>query len=702
MIKTLDRSIKTGRVKFKVPRSVQDTIPIRRIWPDGIFQTGISYSKSWQFTDINYNIASEEDKKSMFWSYSDLLNALDSGISVKLTINNRRMDRAAYEKQLFLKFKEDGLNEYRQEYNDMLRAKIADSNNGIVQERYITTSAVKRNIQEARIYFARLGTEIITHFGQLSSKAVALDANERLEILRDFYKAGEPAAFPFDLGASMKQGRNFKDWISPTAIQFKDDFFEMDGHFGRVLYLQNYASYIKDEMIADLCSISAGMMLSIDILPVPTGEAVREIQSRLLGVETNVANWQRKQNANNNFSATIPYDLEQQRAETKEMLDDLTSRDQRLMFGLITVVLTADSKSQLDTDTESVLSAAGKDLCQMAALRYQQCDGLATVLPIGVRRIEALRTMNTESVAVMTPFHAQEIMQPGGIYYGQNIISKNMIVAGRQFLQNGNSYRLGVSGSGKSFSVKEEIAALVLGTDDDVLILDVEGEFTPFVRALGGEAIPCASTSPVRINAMDMDKDYGDERTPLAEKSAFILSMFEQVMGAEGVTAKEKSALDRCTAFACQDYIKRGFTGAPPTLKDLYRALLEQPEPEAQGLALAGELFISGTLNIFAEETNVNTNARLMSFDIRELGEQLMPVGMQVLLSYFLNRVTRNWREGRRTWIFADEFWLAMQHKYSSEFFYRLWKRVRKYNGFMCGMTQNVEVRPDRALCKAA
>ena len=111
------------------------------------------------------------------------------------------------------------------------------------------------------------------------------------------------------------------------------------------------------------------LMLSIDILPVPTDEAVREIQNKLLGVETNAANWQRKQNAANNFSAVLPYDMEQQRKETKEMLDDLTNRDQRMMFGLVTMVHLADTKEQLDSDTETILTTARKHLCQMSVLR---------------------------------------------------------------------------------------------------------------------------------------------------------------------------------------------------------------------------------------------------------------------------------------------------------------------------------------------
>ena len=387
----------------------------------------------------------------------------------------------------------------------------------------------------------------------------------------------------------------------------------------------------------------------------------------------------------------MPYDMELQRKETKEMLDDLTTRDQRMMFGLLTMVHMADTKEQLDSDTDTLLSIARKHLCQLSVLKWQQVDGLNTVLPYGLRKINALRTLTTESTAVLIPFHTQEIMQPGGIYYGQNAVSKNMLVADRRKLLNGNSFRLGVSGSGKSFSAKEEIVDLALSTDDDILILDPESEFASLVESLNGEVIRISATSDTHLNALDMDAAYGDDKNPLIEKSEFILSLFEQLVGAGNLSAKEKSILDRCTADVYRDYIRNGYKGDMPTLKDLYRQLMLQPEEEARGLALSSELFINGSLNTFAQNTNVNTKSRIIDYDIRELGEQLMPLGMLVTLDSIFNRVIQNWKEGKTTWIFADEFYLLFRYKYSSDFFYRLYKRIRKYNGFVTALTQNVE-----------
>lgn len=658
MIKTLVRAQKAERERFTVPHSVQDAIPIRRVWPDGIFQAGKQFSKTFSFTDINYSIAGKDEKTSMFLDYSELLNALDSGASAKITIHNRRLDKAEFERALLLPMKEDGLDGYRREYNEMLLSKVTGTNNSVVQERYFTVSVGKKNVDEARTWFSRVGTDLLTHLSRLSSVGRELDLPARLQIFRDFFREGEPAP-PFDWSSQVRRGHSFKDWFCPDAMEFESDCFRIDGRWGRVLYLRDYASYLKDSMIAELCGLNRSLMLSIDILPVPTDEAVREIQNRMLGIETNAANWQRRQNDTNNFSAVLPYDMEQQRRETREMLEDLTNRDQRMMFGLVTLVHLAESKEQLDSDTESIVSTARRHLCQMSTLRWQQKDGLDTVLPYGLRRIQALRTLTTESTAVLIPFRAQEILQEGGIYYGQNAVSKNMIVADRRKLLNGNSFRLGVSGSGKSFSAKEEIVSIALATGDDILILDPESEFGTLTESLGGEVIRISASSDTHLNAMDMDGAYGDERNPLIEKSEFILSLFEQLIGAGGVSAKEKSILDRCTYDVYREYQANRFQGEPPTLRELYHALLSQPEPEARGLALSSELFITGSLNTFAQHTNVNTKARILCYDIRELGEQLMPIGMLVTLDAIFNRVIQNWKLGKTTWIFCDEFYRA-------------------------------------------
>ena len=691
MIKTLQNTLKQDTENLSVPQSVQDTIPIRRLWPDGLFQFGGKFSKTIRFSDINYAIASKEDKTSMFLGYSELLNALDTGSTTKITINNKRLNRQNFEETILLPPRGDFLDGYRAEYNAMLTDKVTDSSNSVVQERYITLSVHRKSAEEARSFFDRTMHDVTAHLHRLDSHCEELDAVERLRVLHDFYRPGEENGFRIDLRDCMRKGHSFKDAVCPDSLEFKKDHFIMGNKYGRVLFLKEYASYIKDSMINELTALDRNLMLSIDIIPVPTDEAVRELQSRLLGVETNVTNWQRRQNSNNNFSAVVPYDLEQQRKETREMLDDLTTRDQRMLFAVVTLVHLADSKEELDSDTETLRSTARKHLCQLSTLNWQQADGLVTALPLGLRRIDALRTLTTEALAVLMPFKAQEIRHQGGVYYGQNTISKNLILANRKELLNGNGFVLGVSGSGKSFTAKREMVGLALSTEDDIIVIDPESEYRPLMEGLGGEVINISATSSNHINAMDMEQGYGDGDDPVVLKSEFILSLCEQLMGAGKLSAKEKSIIDRCTALCYHTYIQNGCEGTVPTLRDFHAELLRQPETEATDVALAIELFTKGSLNTFAKPTNVDTNSRILCYDIRDLGKQLLPVGMLVVLDSVFNRIVRNRKLGRNTWVYIDEIYLLFQHEYSANFLFTLWKRVRKYGACCTGLTQNVD-----------
>ena len=689
MIKTLNQILKSEKEPFKVPSSVQDTIPIKKIWKDGTFQVGNKFSRTFRFTDVNYSVAARDDQLAMFLAYCELLNALEIGATTKITINNRRMTKSSFARNL-IPHADDGLDEYRDEYNSMIMD-AAIRGNGILQEKYITVSVIKKSYEEAKTFFSRVYTELASRFAGLSSKLYEIDVVDRMRVFHDFFRIGREESYHFYLKDLMKCGHSFTDTICPDSMTVKSDHIRIGKKYARVLYLQEFPSFLKDSMVSELCDINRNLMLSIDIIPIPTDEAVKEVERKLLGTETEITNWQRKQNKNNNFSAVVPYDLEQQRKESKEFLDDLTSRDQRMMFVTVTLVHVADSKKQLDTDTEALLSVARKHICQFQTLKYQQLDGLNTALPYGLRKINALRTLTTESAAVFMPFQAQEINHPEGIYCGQNAISKNLLFVNRSSLLNGNGFVLGVSGSGKSFFAKDEIIQLVLRNQGDVIIIDPEREYDRLVRALGGEVINVAADSKNHINAMDMESEYADSENPVLLKSEFILSLCEQLVGSGKLSAKEKSLIDRCTQIVYRSFIKRGCTGKVPTLKDFHKELLKQPEPEAKDVALAIELFTDGSLDTFAKPTNVNTESSLICYDIRDLGKALKTVGMLVVLDSIYNRIVRNKKKGRPTYVFIDEIYLLFANEYSSNFLFEQWKRARKHNACYTGISQNIE-----------
>jgi len=702
VLKTLNIWFKENKERFKVPKGVQDVLPVHAIYEDGIFLlskgnlfvAGSKYSKTFKFTDINYAVASREDKESMFLDYSELLNSLDSGATAKLTITARRLSKADYEANILIPLAGDGLDKYRKELNAMLLKKVTESN-AIVLDKMVTITVVKKNIEEARAYFARVGADLASHFSQLGSKCAELDINERLKIFHDFYRPGEESSFHFDLGAAMRRGHSFKDYLCPDSMEFDKGFFKVGERFGRTLFLKEYASFIKDTFVMELTELNQNMTLSIDIRPVTMEEAVREVERRVLGIETNITNWQRRQNSNNNFSAIIPYDLEQQRKESREFLDDITSRDQRMIFATVTIVHTAATKEQLDADTDSLLSTARKHLCQIAPLTFQQLDGLNTVLPFGHTKIMAVRTLTTESLAVLMPFKVQEVMDRGGIYFGQNAISHNLIMCPKEYLLNYSAFRLGVPGSGKSFGAKMELVMIALMfPEDDILVCDPENEYSALIKALCGEVIRIAPGSDDHINAMDMVEGYGEGSDPVIDKSEFVCSLFEQ-LDKNGLAPEEKSIIDRCVRNIYEQYQSGGKL---PTLVVLREDLLLQPEPEAQRLALKMELFTNGSLNAFAHKTNVDVRNRIIDYNIMDLGTQLKTMGLLVITDSFINRVTDNWRRGKRTHVIIDEFHVVFENEYSGTFFNSAWRRFRKRNGYPTGITQNVEYLLDSVL----
>ena len=678
--------------KKRIPRSVQKSIPIDKIYKDGIFQVDNIFSKTWQFSDINYEVASAADQEEMFLAHSAILNGLPTDAIAKISIYNRRLKNDIFGK-IAAPVSNEKYAEYTKELAELLSDKMAESNN-IVHEKYITISVEKKNINEARTYFSRVGADLTADYAKIGSQITELGYKERLRIFYEFFREDE-GSFDFDLKGAMARGRHFKDAICPNSIEFKKDCIEFDDKFARVLFLKEYPTFLKDDLLSQLTNFSQSMMVSIDIQPIPTDEAVKDIQKKLLAVETDITKWQQKQNMNNNFSATIPYELEQMRNEVKEFMDDLTARDQRMMFVTVTLVHTANTIEQLNSDTASLKAIGSKSLCNFSTLTFQQEDGFNSALPYGCLDIDATRTLTTESTADLMPYKTQEIIDDVGLYYGINAVSHNLLMCNRKLLLNGNGFIIGVSGSGKSFASKMEIAMSALFTDDDIIVVDPEREYAPLISNLGGEVIKLSASSENHINAMDISKDIGSDDSPVSIKSEFLISLFDQLLKSGdarfggGVAAKDRSIIDRCTIKVYGSYFA-GKSDVMPTLADFREELLKQPEQEAHDLALSLELFVTGSLDAFSHQSNVNVDNRIACYDILELGDQMKSIGLLIMLDNIMNRVMANRKRGKYTRVYVDEAHLFFKNPYSAEFLLKAWKRFRKYGGLLTGITQNI------------
>lgn len=695
-MKSLIARNRAEKEKYRIPRRVQDTIPVQAVFPDGMFLVGKDrYSKTFRFQDINYAVASLEDKKSMFMDYSALLNSLDSASTVKITIHNRKMSQTDLHKDMLIPYADDGFDHYRDEYNNMLKSKVSDAS-AYCQDKLITVTVSRRTPEDARAYFARVGAELNSQFNRLGSRCEPLEAEQRLSIFREILREEESGLYQFSLKESLGRGHNPVDSICPSSMTIKLNHFMLDGKYGRVLFLRDYASYLKDTFVTDLTALNREVLMSVDILPVPMDEAIKEVDKNTMRTDTKVNSWQKNQNKQQNYTAVLPIHLEQQRQENKEFMTDLTSRNQRMMLCTVTLVHFADSLEQLDTDTDAIRSIADQALCQFSTLWFQQSDGLKTVLPYGCRKIFALRTLTTESLAALMPFRVQEIMDQGGIYFGENSISRNLILINKALLLNPNAFVLGVPGSGKSFSTKELFVFLALATNDDIMICDPENEYGNIVESMNGSVIHIASGGKDHINPMDMVEGYSDGNNPISEKSEFLMALLEQLD--KGIIGgKQRSIIDRCTTEVYEDH-RRG--GPLPTLITFRDKLLDQPEPEAKDLALELELFTTGSLDAFAHPTNVDTNNRIVVYDILGLGKQLKTLGLLVITDAMLNRVAENWKKGVRTHLIIDEFHVVFENEHSANFFASAWRRFRKRNAYPTAITQNVEFLLESVLAR--
>lgn len=697
-MKTLNRIAREDKQpllqRLFFPSSTQKIIPITRVWEDGIFLLEKNkYAMTYRMDDINYEGLSHDDQKKIFMRYLGILNWV-AGMDVrcKLTVFNHKRNMAEFEDKVLFELQQDKLDTYRQDFNDILR-KYAQQENGIVQEKFLTLTVVRRNIEEARETFEQLLPELTAQFLQLKGKVTPLCAEEKLKLLDSFFHAGKEAEFSLNLQAEEKKGHDIRDYLCPDSAAFQPDYFELDGKFGRALYLRNYANYIKDKLWQEFCkTLPQTMCASIDFVPIPTDEAIKEAENRQLAVETNIEKRNRQQVNRQNFVSGIPFRMQRQRDEADEFYASLTDRDQRMMEVVITAVHLADDLQQLDSDTKKLLSVGTKYMCQFGVLRYQQYEGLNAALPYGLIPIKAWRTLLTEGLGVFVPFRAAVISHPGGNWLGRNQITNNNIFVNRALLKNGNCIVLGVPGGGKSMTGKLNTLQDILNDPEaDVIFIDPENEYAPLVTGCGGEVIDISSGSKTHLNAMDLNANYGDEDiTPLNAKIEFVLSLCEQMIGTQALDGAKKSLIDRCCRMVYKDYIERGYTGAPPTLPDLYHALLQQPEEEAKKIALELELLAVGSLNTFSKQTNVDTQNRITCYNIQQLGNQLFGVGMLVVLDAVFNRITRNRIDDRRTYIVIDELHVLFTQQRSGEVTNSLWKRVRKYGGMCTGLTQNV------------
>lgn len=678
------------RKKRSVPKTVQKTLPYQMIVYDCIFRIDDShFSKTYRFEDINYSIAKQEEQEAIFLGYCAVLNSLDTGADMQITVYNNRVNKAKFNDMVLLKRKGDGFDRYIDVYNQMLTDKMEQGQNGIIRSKFLTVTVQAADEDTARVKFSSIDVEIINTFKKLGSDIRPMTANERVALLKDIFR-GADIEIP-ELTEKDFRRKADRAYCCPDYLEFKKDYFMWGDKYARTMFIKDMPASLKDCLLTDILGTNLDVMVTVNVAPVDPYKALKIVQHQLTSMQANKMQAERKAIQSGYTADVINQDLKHSLQEAEELLDDLRSKNQKMFLDNIIIMVTAADMDELNANTETIEAVVRKHICSLSTLYYQQEKGLQSVLPVGNCTLKIRRTLTTESTAVLLPFSAKEISQKNGMYYGLNALSNNMILFSRLNLKNPNGFILGSPGSGKSFAAKREMLNVFLATDDDIIIIDPESEYASLVAALNGETIYVSPASGNHINPLDMTKDYSDDESPLTMKSDFILSFCECLVGRQGLSAKERGIIDRCLTMTYGEYLQTFDSEKTPTLMDFYENLKAQPEQEAQGLVLSFELYIKGNLNMFAHRTNVDTNNRVVSYDIKDLGKQLKTLGMLIVLDYVWNRITMNRAKGKRTWIYMDEIYLLFANEYSANFLFELYKRARKWGGVPTGITQNVE-----------
>ncbi len=686
-------STRKTRGHFYIPRSVQQSIPVDEIFADGIWRSGEVFSQMWRISDINFSMLSDSNKRILQSQYGVVYAGVPSDCWAKFCITSQHMDEKSFRKSILYQPEHDGHDDLRQEKNDHLIACASDVGN-VIQQKFLIISTVKRNVREARDRLRQIQGHLISSLSALGCTVTNVTCNERLEILHNFFRIGEEGHFQFDLSECQRLGNDFKSAVCPDTLNFKRSHIEIDGRFAKCMSISHFPQQLNDRFITTLLQQVPYIILSIDVVPVEPEDAMQALEEVRMAVDAEKARFNRRAVDKLDFTASIPPRTLAQEETMKRYYADITEDDQQMMLSMLSVAYFADSLEDLALETDALKTTAVNYNCRFTELFFQQEDAFNTAMPYGLRRLENVHTMVTKNVTALVPFNTQEVLVPGGIYYGVNDMSGNLIVGLRTELMNGNAMILATSGSGKSMFTKQEIMELFLRFPKArFYLVDPENEYRPLVEELGGIVVDISVESRTYLNPLEYKPEPGSDTLPNEAKVEFILSLCEQIMGKNNGYIGDKSIIDNSLRNIYAPYVKANYKGDCPTLHDLWKDLKEQPLERAKEIALALEVYVNGSLSMFAKPTNVDMTNRLICFNIQSLGGQLKAVAMLYMLEFINTRVMTTERSSSTcaTWVYFDEIYLLLQNELSAQFLFTSWKRFRKYNAFATGITQNIE-----------
>lgn len=673
----LNKNAKTNNV------TTEDTVLPLEVYKNGVFKISKNeYSKTLEFFDRNYTALSEEDRENVFINFSEILSSFDSSNSYQFSYINCGEKSFKLEDRFKIENKNDTFDEFRDEYNQILKNKI-NKNKGFEKRKFLTFKTTANNLKEANINLTGMEKDLKKQFKELDTEIKILNLEERLSL---FYEMLNPHK-NLDFGQIDQ-----KEKIVPKLLDFsKDDEFKINEMFAQTFYLEITGSEISDEILKEFVEVNEDLYINFHIEPIDQLDGTNLVAKTLTNLQQMKIEEQKKAIKSGYDMDLIGGKLKENLDSVESLLEDVKSKNEKLFKVTILFTILAKDKLYSRKILASLRKIAKRNNSILKPLKYLQEQGLVSSLPLCKNEIESMRILTTSSVAAFIPFKTKELITKGNpFYYGNNQISKNIICLDRMYLNSANGLILGSTGSGKSFAAKEEMTLSYLLTDDEIIILDPEREYIELTKALDGEVIEISPNSKNYINPLDINLGYGGEDFALSIKLDFVLSFFELILK-RSLEPREDSIIDRAVREIYKEYFKNPKKENIPILEDLYNELLSYKTDISYELCESLEFYVKGSMNIFNHHTNIDIKKRIICYDINFLGEKLRKIGMQIIQNEVWNRVTVNRNKKILTRYYVDEAHLFFEDPTTAKFNTQVYKRFRKYGGVPTLMTQNVK-----------
>lgn len=692
---TITKLTKEDQPVYKIPKNIQETIDVTAIAQNGIFchtkkkdkDGNMTYSKAYRFEDVPFATLDIAEKEEKILKWCSFLNSM--GVSFKWTLQNKNKDMEKFRQSTMYKLKNDEFDVWRKAYNELQDDRIAHGKQGIELDMLLSVRVLKSNYQSACEFYGTLESRLKDFFHRFGSRLISMDAVERLKCLHDFYRMGKEEEFHLTW-EEIKKGKNYINSICNTKLSYHEDYVEDERKFSRVLFIKDFPKSLKDNFVRDIMDLQQHLTFTVDVIPVPKSASGKFVANKLMGVEGDISKQQEQRNKRGQFTTDITWDKRQERDEIENVLNSIQNLDQEMFYTGVTIIVTADTKEELEINTTTLMNKADEFSVAVDILYHLQREGLNTALPIGVRQTKILRAMITNGVGALVPFSTQE-MCDDGTFYGVNQISGNVVKGNRKKLQNPHGFVFGTSGSGKSFFVKGENVQNFIGTRDDIIFLDPKNEYRDVCDLMQGEFLNITSGGGIYVNPFEVNirELKQDPEAVISDKVDLAYGICQQATLGQ-LSGVDCSLIDRAVRLMYGPLIA-GASLQQVTMKDFSKALEGMSEKEASALNLSIERFVKGSLDVFSHASNVNINNRVVGFGLSNLGKSLRGIGLLITLEHIKARIKKNYEDGKATWICIDEIHNLLQDPFSADYLYKFWKEYRQFMGICTGITQNVD-----------